>query len=250
MSKLGVFDSGLGGFTIAQAIHQNYPQQDIVFLADQKNIPYGNREVAQLEVIIYDNMAWFSAQGIKEVILACNTTSVLPLTKVIHDFPHLKLIRIIDITVEQLKHEKLDEVIVLATSVTVASHAYKASIHKINDQIKVHEIAMSNLAHLIEAEADVNRIQKEIIENLSLYQNQMIPVLLGCTHYPLVQRQLKAYLGGKIYSSIIPIIQQQSLYTTGSGIFDCYTTGDIDNFQKQVKGLFDIDLKALKPLIK
>ena len=246
MSKLGVFDSGLGGFTIAQAIHQHYPKQDIVFLADQKNTPYGNRQVAELETIIYDNMAWFAKQGIEEVILACNTTSVLPLTKVISDFPQLKLIRIIDITVEQLKDKQLTELIVLATTVTIASHAYKISIQKINDQIKVHEVAMTDLAHLIEMLAPQERIQEEIVNKLSKYAHRRIPVLLGCTHYPLVQQQICDYLGGTAYSSIIPIIKQHSLYTIGSGIFDCYTTGDVANFKKQVKGLFDIELDALK----
>ena len=246
MSKLGVFDSGLGGFTIAQAIHQNYPQQDIVFLADQKNIPYGNRPVAELEAIIYANMSWFAKQGIKKVILACNTTSVLPLTRVIHDFPDLELIRIIDITVEQLKDEQLTELIVLATTVTIASHAYYKSIERINDQLKVHEIAMPDLAHLIETLASKERIQDEIVSKLGKYANSGIPVLLGCTHYPLVQRQICDYLGGKAYSSITPILKQTSLYSSGSGIFDCYTTGDIANFKKQVKELFNRDLNPSK----
>ena len=241
MSRIGVFDSGLGGFTIAQAIHGRYPNQDIVFLADQKNVPYGNKETADLEDIIYENMRWFYDLGIRDIILACNTTSVLLLTKVQEDFRDLNLIRIIELTVSQLSKTRPQEILVLATKVTIASHRYKQEIEKILPTCIVHEVALPNLAKLIEDLADDSELHKDFSEYLAKYHRSNIDFMLGCTHYPLADKQLKSYLGGVSYSSIKPILEQASLFSEGSGLFTCYTTGDKDIFQRQIKQLYGID---------
>ncbi|MEA5026223.1 Glutamate racemase [bioreactor metagenome] len=245
MSKLGVFDSGLGGFSIAWAMRRTYPNQDIVFLADQQNLPYGNKTEEVLETIIYRNMQWFVQQGVTEVILACNTTSVLGLSAIIHDFPELKMIRIIDITVGQLKEPHPAELLVLATKVTIASHAYAQALKRIDPAVVVHEIPMPNLAKLIEDMADDQRLKLDFDQHLKPFEHSGLPVILGCTHYPLVEKQLTAYLGGIAYSSINPLLNNQKLYTRGSGCFICYTTGEPDAFRLKISRLFAADVEVL-----
>lgn len=238
MSKIGVFDSGLGGFSIAKAIHQQYPKQDIVFLADQINVPYGNKDVNSLEHIVYNNLRWFYDQGVKDIILACNTTSVLSLKRITDEFKDINITRIIKLTVDQLASDMPSEIIVLATKVTIQAHAYSQAIKLMNPNAIIHEIAMPNLAQLIEDLADEKRVYQDFDIYLSNFKGKAIPFLMGCTHYPLVETQLKEYLAAKAYDSIKPILAMNQLYTTGDGIFECYTTDQPHKFDLKVKQLF------------
>lgn len=238
MSRIGVFDSGLGGYSIAYAIFKQYPLQDIVFLADQINVPYGNKEENELEDILYSRMSWFNRQGICDVILACNTSSVLKLERVLKDFPDLRLHRIIDLTVDQIKGQNLHEVIVLATKVTVESHAYQKRINVISPKTKVFEIALVDLAKLIEDLVDDHQLDLELDRHLSGFKHRKLPFIMGCTHYPLIEAKLNDYLKGKGYSSIRPILDRNDLFSVGSGNFVCYTTGNRDRLKRQIAVLF------------
>lgn len=74
MQKLGVFDSGIGGFNVVNKLKQTV-SADIVFLADHKNLPYGDKSEEKMKEILVENIQWFSNKNIKQVLIACNTAS-------------------------------------------------------------------------------------------------------------------------------------------------------------------------------
>lgn len=248
MSKLGVYDSGLGGYTIARAIHSLYPAQDIVFLADQINVPYGNKSENELKDIIYQNMKWFVQQGVQQVIIACNTSSAVSLNHVERDFPQLVLRRIIDLTAEQIKEETTEEILVVATAYTIQTKSYSKAIQSYNKKIKVTEIALPQLASSIEAMASDTEIVNEFHQHLSDYYHRQIPVVLGCTHYPLVKDLFENYLQAGSYDSIQPVLNHTEFYTEGTGTVEYYTTKDPDYLKKQIENLFheEIDVQYVE----
>ena len=236
MSKLGIFDSGLGGYSIASAIHKQYPKQDIVYLADQKNVPYGNKSNEELISIVLNNLNWFKEQGVTSVLIGCNTSSVLNLK-----VEGMQITGIIDLTASQIKEEK--EIIVIATSATIRSHAYAKAIRERRETV-VHEVAMPNLASLIENLATKEEVLKELDDCLKLFKNSHIPAILACTHYPLVKGYIEEYLQSYTYDSLTPVLESE-LFTVGEGTFVCYTTADPAFFDKKVQALMNEKVESI-----
>ena len=225
MSRIGVFDSGLGGYDIVRHIRQTYPLQDIVFLADQKYVPYGNRSREELTKITLDNLSFFRKKHIRTVIIACNTTSSLNI-----DLPYVRSYRVIDMTAKQVKEEK---VLVLATAFTIKSHAYRNAL---TDK-EVIEIALPELAGMIENQAGKEDIQEELNRYLSEYKNSGIPAILGCTHYPIIKEQISEYLSAPVYDSVKPLLDL-NIYTEGNGNLQVYSSGKADVFRDKIRDVF------------
>lgn len=232
MSRLGVFDSGLGGYDVLNHIHEKYPKQDLVYLADQKNVPYGNKSREELVAIAGENMAFFRRHRIKKVLIACNTISSLEL-----DFPGVETYRIIETTAKTVDAEK---VIVLATSFTVNSHAYRRYL----PGREVIEIALPGMVRLIEEGASREEIMAELDRNLHEYKNSGISAILGCTHFPLVKKEVEEYLGGSTYESGNAVLSLP-IYSDGKGKVQIYTSGDTDSFSDKVRRIYGQNITAL-----
>ena len=231
MSRLGVFDSGLGGYDIVRAIHRQYPKQDIVLLADQKNVPYGNKDSKELEEITRNNLAFFKKKRIGNVLIACNTTSANAV-----ELEGVNAIRIIGITSAQVEESR---VIVLATKHTCNSHAYQKAM----PEKEVIEIPLANMASLIERLASKEEILAELDANLHAYKDSGIPAVLGCTHYPIIKEEIEVYLQSKSYTSI-PAVLQLPLYSRGRGRLEIYTNAKAEELKRKIKVLFDDDVEV------
>lgn len=231
MSRLGVFDSGLGGYDVLNHIHEKYPKQDLVYLADQKNVPYGNKSREELVEIARENMAFFRHHRIKKVLIACNTISSLEL-----DFTGVESFRIIETTAGTVEDEK---VIVLATSFTVNSHAYR----KYLPGKEVIEIALPGMVRLVEDGASREEIMAELDRNLHEYKNSGISAVLGCTHFPLVKKEIEEYLGGKTYESGTAVLALP-IYSTGKGRVEVYTSGDTAAFNEKVRRIYGQNIES------
>ncbi len=232
MAKLGVFDSGMGGYDIVRHIHEVYPGQDIVFLADQKNIPYGNKSREQLQAIFEDVASFFRKEGIKDVLIACNTMSSLNF--VCED---LHLIPIIQMTADQVEE---DEVLVLATPFTIGTHAYQKAL---GENRIVHEVALDLLSLLIENRVEDNLMQLYLKSELEEFANSGLPAILGCTHYPLVADRIQSIVGGKIYDSRKPVIALD-IYSESVGEVRIVTNGETSALEKKIQDIFGDEVRA------
>lgn len=225
MSRIGIFDSGLGGYHILTKIKEAYPTQDIVFLADQKNVPYGNKSREELLNIYAEVMNFFRKKRIKTVIIACNTLSSLHLKE-----EDIRTINMIDITSAAVKDPK---VLVLSTVFTANHHAYKEAL----PGKEVIEVGFEHLASLIEAQASKEEICKELDSKLSSYYHSGIPAVLACTHYPLVEDEIKDYLQAKTYDSVGPVLSLD-IYTKGKGKVEVFASIDPEKFDEKVADIF------------
>ena len=171
-NSIGIFDSGIGGATVLKEILKILPQEDYIYYSDSKNNPYGDKYDKEIFEICDNIVKIFIEKQCKAIVIACNTASAKA----------AKLLR-----------EKYPEQIVMATKGTIESEKFHRLYEKY-DNHKTYLLACIGLADIIE-EGNEEKIKKYLKENLSEYKGKVKNIVLGCTHYPLIQNQIKKVLG-------------------------------------------------------
>ena len=234
----GLFDSGLGGYTIYRALRHAFPEVSFVLFADQINNPYGQKSKERLQEIAIEAMAWFESQDIDTVLIACNTMSAVALDTMRTAFPKMTIIGIIEMTVSQVNLEMRD-VNVYGTSATIASNAYQSLIENKQTNTKAHGFASATLAKAIEKQATDTEINAIITKDFET-MNTQFPLILGCTHYPLVRSNIEAQYHGEIMDSMEPILTYLHSLDLSDylGPSRLVTSGTPHIMQAQIKALF------------
>lgn len=244
---IGILDSGLGGYTVYNALRNVYPAFPFVFFADQKNAPYGDKQVAEIFDCARNCIRWFEKQGIQEVIIACNTISSTCLEQLKASFPLMTLHGIIDLTVQQFYAGQFRTVSVIATQATISSGQYGQKLRELDPLLSVSECATPYLVPMIEQLSDPELIKAQFAhDTLSLIDNTDA-LILGCTHYPLVTSLIESCYPLPIFDSIQPIIdllRKQDMTSTGASCV--YTSKDPDMLKYQIKVLYHEDIEVNK----
>ena len=192
---IGVYDSGLGGVLELNKILKDNPKSDVVYLGDQKNAPYGNKDSAELLKIFNYNLQRFKNLGVKELILACNTLcSTIDFSR---DYG-LKIYDLIANTCARVDL-KYENILVFATRQTIKKGRY----HKILEERGFHtqDVSLDELAGMLEEFQDTAVIKDylyQIFRNITFKPDALV---LGCTHYPIVSELFKEYFACPIYDS-------------------------------------------------
>ena len=263
---IGIFDSGYGGLTVMKEIVNELPQYDYIYLGDNARAPYGNRSFETVyEYTIQSVNALFN-KGCKLVILACNTASAKALRNIQQrDLPkmdsRLRVLGVIRPTSELIgSFSKSKNVGILATSGTVSSNSYPIEIEKFYAEINVFQEACPIWVPLIENN-EFNNIGadyfiKKHIDNLLEKSSDIDTILLGCTHYPLLQDKIKQLLPqniellsqGKIVSkSLKDYLFRHSaleLVCSKNGKTAFYTTDSTEIFDQQAEIFYGKRLKS------
>ena len=239
MGRIGVLDSGLGGMVMLQALRKRYPEQDFIFLADQKNSPYGSRTNEELVDIVNRNIAWLKQQQVDSIFMACNTISCLNPDKIDDSVP---IQRIIEPTCRQIETIDVKSVVVCATPFTCATHAYKSVLNQICPALNIVEVPLPFLCRDIEEMNDSSIVLEKLrhaLKEVSSYD----AMILGCTHYPLARALFEQIFPGRILDS--NGIQLQC-FSQGTGMIEFYTTDDPSYFDLQCERLFHLKIQSKK----
>jgi len=213
MKYIGVYDSGIGGLTVVKAIHKSLKNENIVFLADSKNMPYGCKTNNQIIEYSLNNMKILSEYDLKAAVIACNTSDSLAKNKITKKY-NIPIIGVIDSTVKKaIKTTKNKKIGLIATSATCKSKAYEKLINKYDNKIKVFTSPCPDLASLIESQN--NKQNKQLLtQSLIKYIKPLIDkkidtLILGCTHYHLLKNKIKKmYPDLMIVSSSACVVSQ------------------------------------------
>jgi glutamate racemase len=201
---IGIFDSGFGGLTILKAVANTLPQYSYIYLGDNKRAPYGSKSDAEIYQYTLEGVEALFARGAQLVILACNTSSAVALRKIQQEvlpikYPHRKVLGIIIPTAEESDtFSQTKHIGVWATQATVSSKAYTTEMLKIDPNLHITELPCSLLVPLIEAG---NKESTEITQAINGYikallkKDELIDTLiLGCTHYPIIESEIRDIL--------------------------------------------------------
>ena len=198
IERIGVFDSGVGGLTVLRELYRQLPQESILYFADTARLPYGTRSPAEILQFVREILTWMQSQGVKMVIMACNTSSALALDPVRSEFD-LPIVGLI-LPGARAAVRQGKRIGAIATPATATSHAYRDAILEMNATANVWEVGCPEFVPLIEQ----NRIRDPQTDRVAqtylapLIQHKIDTLIYGCTHYPLLAPVLQTILPSTI----------------------------------------------------
>ncbi len=198
---IGIFDSGIGGLTVANAIHHFLPEERLIYFGDTVHLPYGDKSADAIRYYSLRISKFLLEQDCKMIIIACNSASSAAYDMLLDFFEGKALfVNVVDPLVNAVISNGYEKVGVIATKATVNSSIYRNKIKSINQKIRVNQLATPLLAPMIEEGFYSGSISKSVIENyLSHPDLQGIDaLLLACTHYPLIKDEINEYYGRKV----------------------------------------------------
>lgn len=201
---IGVFDSGYGGLTVFRSIAAQLPGYDYVYLGDNARAPYGNRSFSTIYQYTWECVQQLFKMGCPLVILACNTASAKALRNIQqldlpNDDPGKRVLGVIRPTAEVIgNYSKTKHIGVLGTKGTVQSESYLIEINKFSPDVQVYQQACPLWVPLVENgehnKPGADYFIKKYLDAITAQSPDIDTLLLACTHYPLLQEKIEAYL--------------------------------------------------------
>jgi glutamate racemase len=230
-NKIGIFDSGVGGLTVLKSLSDKYKCIDYIYIGDNKYCPYGDKTKEELLNYAKRIVNYFIEKGISIIVIACNTSCSQTLDELKQIYKNITFIGVIDSTIDIFLKSKKNNVLVIGTSATINSNIYESKIKEKNNNIKVTNLATPKLVPLIEN----MEMTKEVLNEYLNPYNDIDSIILACTHYKLIEKEIDKNI--KVINSSDSIVNTIKNYiiesTTGS--VKIYTTGNIIKFNKICK---------------
>lgn len=252
---IGIFDSGIGGLTIANALVKALPKENIVYFGDTAHLPYGEKSAAAIQAYAVKIAHMLLLQECKLILIACNSASAAAY-ELVKEYVGSKAIvmNVIDPTIRFLKDNYPDKHIgLIGTRQTVNSHIYKKKVDELNLNIKLSSAATNLLASAIEEFGDHETIDSLLKTYLSHPDLQNIDALvLACTHYPIVKNRILAHYqqsikiidSSEIVANAVKVKLEKNnlLNVNGTSSKHFYVSDFTDSFAANAKLFFGTDI--------
>ena len=262
-APIGVFDSGVGGLTVAREIMRNLPKEDIVYFGDTARVPYGSKSKDNIIRYSRQIIHFLQTKGVKAIVIACNTASALALDTVKDEFD-IPSIGVVEpgarAALAVTENKKIG---VIGTEATVRSSMYEKIIKGINPEVSVIGKACPLFVPLVEEGFKKHQVTDEIIDYYlaSLKQSDIDALILGCTHYPLLRSKIKEYVGEKItlvnpaYETAMDlkrILQEMEMENPDiegdHGSYSFYVSDAADKFKQFANSILPYDIETTKQI--
>ena len=286
-APIGVFDSGFGGLTVAREIVKALPNENIIYVGDSARCPYGPRSLAEVRSFVEQIGAWLISQGVKMIVIACNTATAAGLEYAQKLFP-VPVLGVVEPGARAAAMQTVNNRVgVIGTHATIESGVYTAAIRRLNEDITVFATAtprfvsiaelgvrmadgpiedLTSLASKVFIRAPFREIAREYLEPMR--RCDVDTLVLGCTHFPLVKALIGGVMGHevKLVSSaeavvedIIAALAEQGIaapadnvgehrfYTTGNNITQFERFGS-RVFQRSLTNVSHLDLPSLEEM--
>lgn len=248
---LGVFDSGIGGLSVANAIISQLPQETLIYFGDSARLPYGAQPLDIIRQYSLEIAHFLINQGCKAVVVACNTASAAALNELRQTWPNIPFIGMEPAIKPGAKTTKTGKIGVLATAGTFSSQRYEKLTHQFATHLEIFEDPCTGLVDLIETgKADLEETRVLLEQILLPWLSQNVDTfILGCTHYPFVEKTVRAIVGpDKVIINPAPavarqtakVLHEQQLLSShrSNKPHHFYTSGNEKHFNKNLKQLF------------
>ena len=236
---IGLIDSGIGGLSTYHSLTRHYPTADILYLADQAHLPYGNKSPKALLAYLENALDWMAVQNADIVLVACGTLSsaALPHLRKIYPFPIYDIVSVG--AKEAALYTKTHQAILLATEATIRSGFFEKALQKAGFD-KVYTQACPQFVRLVEqgiCKPTHPHLKDALKTYISGYVNASADVvLLGCTHYHFLLQTIGAYLPCcRIIDCGVVLANSCPPPTIFGGVHRFFTTGHLPTFAKQLK---------------
>jgi glutamate racemase len=195
---IGVFDSGLGGLTVARALLDYLPGESMIYYGDTARGPYGPLERDEVRGYVDDVAGLLVNEGVKMLVVACNSASSAGLDHIRDAYPDIALVEVIEpavrAAVKATRNRRIGDV---GTALTVASGSYVRATAMTRENVELFQQACPLFVELVErgetAGPEVQRIAEEYLA--PLIESDVDTLILGCTHYPLLRGVIQYVMG-------------------------------------------------------
>ena len=256
-SPIGIFDSGIGGLTLAHAITELIPQEPIIYFGDTAHLPYGDKSATAIQAYSVKICNLLLEKNCKLILIACNSASAAAFD-LVKAYVGTKaiVVNVIDPVIDFLgEHMQSSTLGLIGTKQTVNSGIYARKASALNQDIQIKSLATPLLAPMIEERFFSKTISEQIIREY-LVQPELSDIdglILGCTHYPLIKKQIEEFYQGKVEvidtSQIVAreikrILTELDLLNDGSpGTRQFFVSDYTDSFEKSTQLFFGEKIK-------
>jgi glutamate racemase len=253
VKPLGIFDSGVGGLTVAKAIHNVLPHTDILYVGDTEHMPYGDKSPETIRGYAKKITSYLVGQNIEALVIACNTASAHAYPFLRASFPDLPIINMVDPVINYIKKNYSGKAIsIIATRGTIQSGVYPARIRDCCPETRVFTLATPLLAPLVEENLGNSIVIRGILEHYldkpPIHESNLL--VLACTHYPLLINEIENYLGQSVHviDPGLLVAEAVSELFPGNpnaqpGELTCLVTDYTESFEQIARRIFSPDLR-------
>jgi len=245
-NPIGIIDSGVGGLSIASTLIKKLPNESIIYLADSKNCPYGEKSKAEIYNLTKKMVRFLIKKRIKLLVVACNTITVTSIDRLRTEFGQIPIVGIVPVIKTAREKTINGKIGVFSTTATANSFYQKDLINKFAKDSTVLNVGSSNLVSLIE-KGDKEAINKLLPEELKIFkENNIDTLVLGCSHFPLIKDRIQKYLpnvlildsGDAVVRQVQRILEHNKMLSnSGNASYNFYTTGSLETLKYFVSKL-------------
>lgn len=260
---IGVFDSGVGGLSVVRELISRLPDESILYIADQANVPYGNRNLIEVRQISEKIVRFLIQSGAKTIVVACNTASAAALYYLRETFPDTPFVGMEPAVKPAAEQTQSGTVGVLATPATFQGRLYESVVNRFASGVNVIQQTCPGLVEQIET-GQINSDETHALLSAALQpliEKNIDTLVLGCTHFPFVIPVIKK-ITGKDVTVIDPspavarqterILAAHNLQSSFNAANQSppriilYTTGDMGSFERISRSLLNVSYPVQK----
>ncbi|MDR2938352.1 MAG: glutamate racemase [Prevotellaceae bacterium] len=245
-NPIGIFDSGVGGLSVLKEVAALLPHEHVCYLADAAHCPYGSRSAQEVRELSLSMVSFLLREKeCKMVVMACNTATAAAIDELRRRFPHIPFVGMEPAVKPAAEHSKTRSIGILATAGTLKGRLFNETKARYATEVKMYPVAGNGLVELVQAG------REDSPEALLLLQKYLLPMLadgvdqlvLGCTHYPFLQKTIEEIVQGKmdiinpapaVAAQAKRLLEQSSLLNSSSepAHYSFYSTGRVQQLQQ------------------
>lgn len=263
-APIGVFDSGVGGLTVAREIIRQIPNERIVYFGDTARVPYGSKSKETITRFSRQIIRFLMTEGVKAIVIACNTASAFAIDTVSKEFD-MPIIGVVKpgarVAAATTQNKRIG---IIGTEGTINSKIYSRFIANLRPDVKVIGKACPLFVPLVEEGMVDDVITKQVIERYlaSFKQEDIDTLILGCTHYPLLRSGIAEYMGENVrlvnpaYETAIElkkVLESENLANkkdkdSPSEMYRFYVSDAAEKFKKLADSILPFDVETTKEI--
>lgn len=262
-APIGVFDSGVGGLTVAREIMRQLPNENLVYFGDTAHVPYGSKSKDNIIHYSRQSINFLKSKAVKAIVIACNTASALALD-IVREECDIPIIGVVEPGARAALEVTVTKKIgVIGTEATIHSAIYEKIIQGVSPDVSVIAKACPLFVPLVEEGFAKHKVTEDIIDYyLSDFRESDIDsLILGCTHYPLLCSKIQAYMGDRIilvnpaYETAMDLkllLEEHNMANAGCkgdhAAYTFYVSDAADKFKHFANSILPYDIETTKQI--
>lgn len=256
-APIGVFDSGVGGLTVAREIMRQLPNENIVYFGDTARVPYGSKSKDMIIRYSRQDINFLQTKKVKAIVVACNTASAVALEEIKDEY-QVPILGVVEPgAMAAAEATQNGNIGIIGTEATIKSGIYNNYLRKIKPNISIVSKACPLFVPLVEEGLIEDRVTDDIVGRYlgEFKEYQIDALILGCTHYPFLSNSIARFMGPEVKlvnpayetaKQLKELLKQKNILNEGEEkvIYDFYVSDAVDKFNSFANGMLPIQVES------